>query len=133
MQLDDLVVRGARRLVQVVDVLGNHSRSLAGVDQARDGEVTAVWLSSRPAGRAGEDPGPGFPALLGIVRELLEGDRLHPAPHPARTAEVRDARLGRYPGASENHDASCFRQKAGEVLGGLHGAHTSQRGQAAVS
>src|SRR5262245_3636942 len=50
-------------------------------------------------------------------QEIREQDRLVPAPHAARAAEIRDSALGADPGAGESNRARGLRQVAGDSGG----------------
>ena len=106
--LDHLVRIVAGLLVQSVDVLRDDGEQPIRPFEFDDRTVSAVRFCGE---RGGVDPVlPGGPPHLRIVEVVLDvrgllGRRVL-RPQPVRTAEVRDPRVGRDPGAGEHDDAS---------------------------
>jgi hypothetical protein len=71
------MLRGkSRRLVQVVDVLGDDGGHLAGAIEARQRPVSAARPGIAELVGHGEAAAPGFVARLLAGQELVERDRL---------------------------------------------------------
>src|SRR5262245_64116696 len=104
MQLDHVFWRNSGALMEIVDVLRDHGRRLAGAVEARERKVSAA----RPGGGKlrvhGEAPPPSLVAHLLAGEELVEGDRLVLGPQPAGRAEGGDGAFGRDAGTGERAD-----------------------------
>ena len=74
-QLDDLALGHAGRLMQPVDVLGNHAGNLAPADQRRHGAMATVRPRFREHRVEREPPAPRFLARVLGGEERLEVDR----------------------------------------------------------
>ena len=97
MQLDHLVGGHAGILMQVVDVLRDHRRDGATADQFGNGMMADVGLGIAEIGIDGELAPPRLTTHVFAGHEVLELDRCHLGPYPARAAKIRDTRLGRNP------------------------------------
>src|SRR5262245_66625928 len=106
--------------MQIVDVLRDHRRRLAGTVEAREREVAATGPGGGKLRIHGKAPPPGFIAHLLTGDELVERDRLVLGPEPAGRAEVRDAALRGNAGTREGSDqARPLHQILQLVDGGL--------------
>ncbi len=121
-QLDHVLGGDAGGLVQVVDVLRDHARHLAGAVEARQRAVAAAGLGAAELIHHGEAAPPGFVAGLLAGQKFVELDRPVLGPQAAGRAEVRDAALGRDAGAGEWHDGAGLvyhlaepRDRGGEI------------------
>ena len=90
--------------MQIVDVLRDHRRCLAGTVQAGEREVPTTWPSCRKLRMHGKAPAPSLIAHVLTREELFEGDRPVFCPEPAGRAEIRDAALGGNSGSGEGCD-----------------------------
>src|SRR5262249_44897199 len=106
--------------MQIVDVLRDHRRRLAGTVDAREPEASAPGPGGGKLRTHGNAPRPGFSAHLLTGNELVERDRLVLGPKPAGRAEVRDAALRGNAGTREGSDqARPLHQILQLVDGGL--------------
>jgi len=106
--------------MQVVDILRDHRRRLAGAVEARKREVSAPGLRRGKVRIHGETPPPGLVSHLLAGKELVERDRPVLGPESARRTEVGDAALGRNASAGEgNDDAGAIHQLLQVIDGGL--------------
>ena len=107
--------------MQIVDVLRDHGRRLAGAVEACEREVAAAGPRCRKLRIHGEPPPPGLVAhLLAGATNSSNGNRPVLGPQPAGRAEIRNAALGRNAGAGERgDDARAFDQLLQLVDGGL--------------
>src|SRR6185503_15085706 len=120
-QLDDFVLRHARGLVQVVDVLRDDGARFPGSNQLRDRVMAAVRLRADPAVAIVEAPSPRLAPLLFRREELLEVNWLHPRPDAAGTAKVGNAGLGADARAGEEEGAlATVEQRAQRCYFGRH-------------
>ena len=103
-------------LVQVVDVLGDHARDLADPDQLGDRSVPAVGRGADDVPVDQQLAPPGLDTRLFGGEKLLVIDRRGLRPDAGRAAKVRDARLGRYPGAGKDDRPARVRDRPGEAL-----------------
>ena len=104
MQFDHMVGRETRRLMQIVDVLGDDGRDLAGAIERGERAVAASGPGGRECRLHGKAPPPGFVARVLACHELVERDRPVAGPQSARRAEVGNAAFGRDAGAGERND-----------------------------
>jgi hypothetical protein len=94
--------------VQVVDVLRDHARHLAGAIEARQRPMAAAGFGAAELVHHGEAPLPGFVACLLARQKFVELNRPVLGPQPAGRAEVRDAAFGRDAGAGEWYDGASL-------------------------
>src|SRR5579872_7313056 len=90
--------------MQIVDVLGDHGRDLAGTIERGKRAVTASGPGGRKRRLHGKAPPPRFIARLLACDELVERDRPVARPQSARRAEIGNAAFGRDAGAGEGND-----------------------------
>src|SRR5262245_45469807 len=115
MQLDDVLRRHARRLMEIVNVLCDQPRHFASAIKTRDRAMAATWL--RPAELIFHDEAsaPGLVPHLLIHHKSVEGDRLHLRPDPARRANIRNSALGGDPCPGEWDDRRGLLDQVAEV------------------
>src|SRR5579864_4873527 len=119
-QLDHMLRGKSRRLVQVVDVLGDDRGHLAGAVKARQRPVAAARPGIAELVGHGEAPPPRFVARLLARQELVERDRLVLGPQAPGRAEIGDAALGGNAGPGEwDNDPSLVDQVLQPGLGGI--------------
>ncbi len=90
--------------MEIVDVLGDDGRNLAGAVKARQRPMSPPGPGIAELVVHGEAAPPGFVARLLARQEFVERDRLVLGPKPARRAEIGDAAFGRDAGAGEWHN-----------------------------
>src|SRR5690348_8232437 len=110
-QLDHLLGRNARSLMQVVDVLRNDCRSLARTMERRKGTMPPAGTSCGKLGVHGEAPAPRLVTRLLARHELVEGNRPVLCPHAAGRAEIRNAAFGRDARPGERYDSPGVRDQ----------------------
>src|SRR5262249_82014 len=119
MQFDHVIGGNARVLVQVVDILGDNARNLAGLVQCSKSPVAAARLGRRKHRRHRKPALPGLVPRLLARHELVVGDRPVAGPDAARRAEVGDAAFGGDPGAGEGDDAETSGKQLPQSLDAL--------------
>src|SRR5262249_17156904 len=90
--------------MQIVDILRNHGRRLAGAVETGEGKVPAAGLGGGKLRLHGKAAAPSFVAHRLAREELIEGDRLILRPEPAGGAEIGNAALGGNAGSGERGD-----------------------------
>src|SRR6184192_3929634 len=85
--------------------------------------VTAIGFGRLEGVLHDEAASPGFAARSLRGEELVEIDRRHLCPDPARAAEIGNARLGADAGAGEHNDALRLGEHTGERGGSGVVAH----------
>src|SRR5262244_3042109 len=90
--------------MQIVDVLRDHGRRLAGAVEAGKRKVPATGPGGGKLRVHGKAPAPSFVAHLLAREELVERDRLILGPEPAGRAEIGNATLGGNSRSSERGD-----------------------------
>src|SRR5437016_8484657 len=90
--------------MQVVDVLRDYPRCLAGPVEAGEREVPAPRLGCGELRVHSKAPTPGFVAHLLTGEEFVERDRAVFRPEPAGRSEVGNATLRGNSGAGERRD-----------------------------
>jgi hypothetical protein len=103
-QLDHVFRCNSRALMQIIDVLGDHSRRLAGAVKACQRKMSATGARAGEMRLHREASPPGFVAHVLAGEEFIERDRPVFRPQPPGRAEVRNATLGRNSGAGERND-----------------------------
>ena len=101
MQFDHVIGGNPGRLVQIVDVLGDDARHLAGPVKTGDGAVAAAGLGAAELILHGKAAPPALVPHLRVGQEVAEFDRPHLGPDAAGRPEVGDAALGGNAGAGE--------------------------------
>src|SRR5262245_8297454 len=97
--------------MQIVDVLRDHGRRLAGAVEAGKRKVAATGPGGGKLRVHGKAPTPSFVAHLLAREELIERDRFILRPEPARRAEIGNATLGGKSGSRERgNDARALHQ-----------------------
>src|SRR5205085_6837343 len=114
--LDDVTGLEAAVLVQIVDVLGDDRRRLAGPVERGERTVPPPRLGRGKGRFHGKASPPGLVAGLLAHDELVEIDRAIFGPDAAGRAEVGDAAFRRDAGAGEGHDGGGFRDQFAEPL-----------------
>src|ERR1700722_5180390 len=106
--------------MQVVDVLGDDGRNLAGAIKARQRPVSPPRPGIAELVGHGEAAPPGFVARLLAGQELVERHRLVLGPKATRRTEVGDAAFGGNAGPGEwDNDPSLVDQVRQLGLGGI--------------
>src|SRR5262245_60190591 len=90
--------------MQVVDVLRDHRRRLAGAMEARQRKMSASRLGGGELHLHGEAPAPGLVAHLLAGEEFLKRDRAVFDPESAGRTKVGNPTLGGNSGAGEWRD-----------------------------
>src|SRR5215471_16231084 len=90
--------------MQIVDILRNHARRLAGAVETRERKVSATGLGGGKLRLHGKAPPPSFVAHRLAREELVERDRLILRPEPAGGAAIGNAALGGNAGSGERRD-----------------------------
>src|ERR1700687_6114604 len=90
--------------MQIINVLRDHRRRLAGTVEARERKVSAAGPGGRKLRIHDEAPSPGFVAHVLTRKELIERNRLILCPESPRRTEVRNATLGGNSGPGERRD-----------------------------
>ena len=80
MQFDDVFRGNSRGLMQIVDILRDDGRDLAGAVEARQRAMAAAGLCPAELLLHGEAAPPQLIARLLAVQELIEWDRPIPSP-----------------------------------------------------
>ena len=98
----------ARGLVQIVDVLGDHRRDLAGPVEARQRPVAAARLARRRNCSSMAKRRRQLSSRISwLARKSSNSIGWYLGPDAAGRAEIRDAAFGRDAGAGERHDHSA--------------------------
>src|SRR5580698_705799 len=94
--------------MQIVDVLRDNRRGLAGAVEAGERAMAAARLGTAELVLHGETAPPGLVARLLAGEELVKRDRPVLGPQPARRAKVRYPTFGRDAGPGEWYDNAGF-------------------------
>ena len=105
-QFDDIVRRDAGVLMQIVDILRDQRRNLAGAVEPGERAMAAARFRLGETLLHDEAPPPGLVAHLAAGHEFVERDRLVLGPQAAGRAEIRNAAFGGDAGAGERHDGA---------------------------
>src|SRR3989442_7021550 len=101
--------------MQVVDVLRDHGRRLAGAVETGERKVPATGLGGEKLRVHGKAPPPSFVAHRLAREELVERDRPILRPEPAAGTEIGNAALGGNAGSGERGDDARALPPAPEV------------------
>ena len=115
-ELDHLISRDARLLLQAVDVLRDDGRHLPRGDERGQCEMAAARARAAIEVVHRELAPPRLAARLGAADIGLERDRLVLEPGASGRAEIRHAALGRDAGAGEARDHARAADEHDEIL-----------------
>ena len=116
MKLHDMLCRETRYLMQIVDVLGDDGRNLAGLVERGQRAVTA------PGPRRGEGrlhrktPPPCLVPRIGTGDEFIERDRTVAGPQSAGRTKIGNAAFGRNAGAGKGNDGGGLGDHVAELF-----------------
>ena len=114
MQLDDLVSRHTRGLMQAIDVLRDDGAQRAACHQRRQRAMAAIGCGLLEVAIDHRLASPGFAPHIDRIDEVAKVDGLHARPDATGTAEIRNAGLGADAGAGEGDDALTAIDECGE-------------------
>src|SRR5579864_7582833 len=105
--------------MQIVNVLGDDRRYLAGTVERGERPMTATRFCGGEGGFHGKATAPGLIASFGACDKLVKGNWPVAGPYSAWRTKIRDATLCGDPGASKGNDD---RRRSNHVAEPFHGA-----------